>query len=240
MKNAHECIRSFVIVVAIGAVTPPAQAVDGVTLIDQNKVMAGNVTPGDLPGFPLTISQAGSYRLAGNLTVPNANTNGIEILAQNVSIDLNGFAITGPITCSEFPSIACSTSGTGVGIASFVFANVMLRNGFIQGMGKDGIFMLSGIVESVQVNQNAGNGMNIASGIVRDSIARDNGQAGISLGSGSASRNAFNHNPVGLVTTTGTSYSGNTFSFNLSNVTGAGINTGQNVCENAICPGAQY
>ena len=44
-----------------------ALAVDGVTLIDQNKALAGSVTPGDTPGFPVTISQPGSYRLSGNL-----------------------------------------------------------------------------------------------------------------------------------------------------------------------------
>ncbi len=41
----------------------PAGAVDGVVLIDQNRALAGNVTPGDTPGFPVTISLSGSYRL---------------------------------------------------------------------------------------------------------------------------------------------------------------------------------
>jgi hypothetical protein len=68
-------------------------AVDGVVLIDQNKAMAGNVTPGDTPGFPISITQSGSYRLAGNLTVP-VGTNGIEISASNVFLDLNGFTIS--------------------------------------------------------------------------------------------------------------------------------------------------
>ena len=38
-------------------------AVDGVVLIDQNHALAGNITPGDGPGFPVTLSQPGSYRL---------------------------------------------------------------------------------------------------------------------------------------------------------------------------------
>ena len=37
--------------------------------------------------FPLVISEPGSYRLSGNLTAP-ANTNGIDITANNVTIDL--------------------------------------------------------------------------------------------------------------------------------------------------------
>jgi hypothetical protein len=76
-------------------------AVDGVVLIDQNKALAGSVTPGDLPGFPISIKQPGSYRLAGNLTLPDANTSGIEINVQNVTLDLNGFAILGSVTCGE-------------------------------------------------------------------------------------------------------------------------------------------
>jgi len=52
-------------------------AVDGVIPINQVRALAGNTTPGDAPGFPVTISQPGSYRLTGNLTVPDANTTAI-------------------------------------------------------------------------------------------------------------------------------------------------------------------
>ncbi len=52
-----------------------ARAVDGVILIDQSKAMAGNITPGDAPGFPVTISQPGSYRLSSNLDVSKFGPN---------------------------------------------------------------------------------------------------------------------------------------------------------------------
>ena len=226
--------------VAVAVFSSASWAVDGVVLIDQNKALAGGVTPGDGPGYPITITQPGSYRLTGNLTVPNANTNGIEINVQNVTIDLNGFAILGPVTCSEFPTITCSGSGTGSGIVGLVFANLVVRNGFIQGMGRDGVFMLSGSVDSVQANQNARSGINVTSGTVRDSIARANGVRGIEVDFGAAIRNVLNHNPVGLSVSSTTSYNGNTFSFNTVNVQGGGVNTGQNVCDSAICPGAQF
>ena len=51
--------------------------VDGVVYIDQNRAAAGGITPGDLAGFPVTIAQSGSYRLSGNLTVPDLNTTAI-------------------------------------------------------------------------------------------------------------------------------------------------------------------
>ena len=42
-------------------------AADGVTLIDQKAASSGKVTPLDTPGFPVTISQSGNYRLMENL-----------------------------------------------------------------------------------------------------------------------------------------------------------------------------
>jgi len=83
-----------IITALLFGLTGAAYGVDGVILIDQNRALAGNVTPGDAPGFPVTISQPGSYRLAGNVTVP-AGVNGIQINADNVTLDLNGFTIFG-------------------------------------------------------------------------------------------------------------------------------------------------
>src|SRR5690348_5191897 len=79
-----------------------AHAVDGVVLINQSTVMAAG-------GFPYIISQPGSYKLSGNLTMtttPTGNYVGncggltspcdiaIGIGNSNVSLDLNGFTIT--------------------------------------------------------------------------------------------------------------------------------------------------
>src|ERR1700729_54043 len=91
-------------------------AVDGVVLIDQNHALAGNVTPGDAPGFPITISQPGSYKLAGNLTIGDKDTGAIEITANDVTIDLGGFSITGPITCAytQFGPAQCPLAGQGI------------------------------------------------------------------------------------------------------------------------------
>ena len=50
-------------------------------------------------GFPFTIDKAGSYVLTSDLVVP-ASTDGLIIDANGVNIDLNGFSISGPATCS--------------------------------------------------------------------------------------------------------------------------------------------
>jgi len=54
----------------------------------------GVLPPGDAAGFPVTISEVGSYRLTGNLSI--GSTDAIEITADNVTLDLNGFLIIGP------------------------------------------------------------------------------------------------------------------------------------------------
>ena len=101
------------------------RAVDGVVLIDQNRALAGNVTPGDAAGFPVTISQAGSYRLSGNLTVPSGQS-GIEISASNVTIDLNGFNITTPVQSQVSPARGIFFTGSGP-------SSITVRNGKIEG-----------------------------------------------------------------------------------------------------------
>src|SRR5687767_6473062 len=72
---------------------------DGVVEFNQSDALRGGVTPGDAPGFPVTLSAAGSYRLSGNLTVP-AGGSGVIIDADNVTLDLNGFSILGANTCN--------------------------------------------------------------------------------------------------------------------------------------------
>src|SRR5262245_44146183 len=80
--------KALLAVMAIGLAPFSALAVDGVVLINQATVTAAG-------GFPHTISQPGSYKLSGNLAVP-AGVNGIYISASNVTLDLNGFTISGP------------------------------------------------------------------------------------------------------------------------------------------------
>jgi len=62
-----------------------ANAVDGVLLINQSNAIAGNVTPGDTPGFPVSINLPGIYKLSSNLVVPNENTTAIQINVNNVT-----------------------------------------------------------------------------------------------------------------------------------------------------------
>lgn len=124
-----------------GGVVRPAQASDGVLEINQTCAIQTGCFAGDSAGLPVTIAASGSYRLTSNLAIPNENTDGIQINADDVSIDLNGHAIQGPVTCAGTPLACVPDTGTGRG----VFDNVSTRrgssvkNGAISGMGSTGI-----------------------------------------------------------------------------------------------------
>ena len=108
-----------------------------VVTIDQAKATNGNVTAGDTAGFPISINAPGSYKLTSNLVVP-AGVDGILVTTSNVTIDLNGFSITGPGYCSggQPSSITCSaTTARGVSSAVSNIHRLTVRNGAIGGFG---------------------------------------------------------------------------------------------------------
>jgi hypothetical protein len=110
--NVQTILKASAFTAAIALAIGPlsARAVDGVALLDQAKALAGNVTAGDAPGFPITITQPGSYRLDGNLTVPFGTT-GIVVTVSNVAIDLNGFTISGTAPTQSASGYAIQYSG---------------------------------------------------------------------------------------------------------------------------------
>jgi hypothetical protein len=197
--------RAIVLSCLLAAIPGSLLAVDGVVLIDQSHALTGGVTPGDAPGFPVTISQPGSYRLSGNLTVPDLDTIAIQITSDFVTLDLNGFSIIGPVVCTRNPT-SCPTAGKGVGVLSGGDPTtngprgVRVLNGSVHGMGNFGIFMTGdgSIVERISVSSNAGGGLIVAGDVseiaaslngafgifaisVRGSIAVDNAKDGIVL-----------------------------------------------------------
>jgi hypothetical protein len=109
-------------------------ASDGVIEINHAKVVAAG-------GYPYVITQPGSYRLTSNLTQPDADTDVVQIQASDVTLDLNGFAISGENVCTYFsgpsPVLSCSyEEGLGTGVVSPEQAQrVTVRNGSVTGMG---------------------------------------------------------------------------------------------------------
>lgn len=156
------------------------------TTFDQTKALAGGSLPGDTAGFPVTISQPGSYKLTSNLNVP-AGLNGIEITAPNVTLDLNGFSISGPTVCTGSVAwdIVCQQGVVTMGIKSNEQATV-IRNGSVQGfntgvgLGTDGT--RGGYrVEDVIAMRNTLVGINMMGGTGLRLQASYNGHTGIEL-----------------------------------------------------------
>jgi hypothetical protein len=202
------------------AATSSLYAVDGVVLIDQSHALAGNVTTGDTPGFPITISQPGSYKLSSNLTVPDANTTAIQIKANNVTLDLNGFSILGPVVCTSSPAV-CPTAGEGIGIEADAAPGqpgprgARVFNGTVRGMGSTGILMIGvgSSVERMIVDNNAGSGIVVAGSVV-DSAITLNGGFGVLAIIVRGCDVTDNHNDGIVVDASGGVADGNIASFN--------------------------
>lgn len=214
---------------------------DGVTLITQKEADQGNVTTDDTRGFPVTISESGSYRLGSNLVVPDADTTAIDITAPNVVVDLNGFSILGP-----------GTPGSGVGVhapfrGTFPAGNVTVKNGVITGMGGAGIRLFASCrVEGVHalsngagvvvafgctvvnnsVNINRGVGIHVAGGSVIGNTVVGNSGVGLELGAVNPTE------VVGYVHNVVTRNNGGDAN---PQVTG-GIQMGGNICGSTLCP----
>ena len=128
-----------------------------VIIINQTKALNGGVTAGDAPGFPITLSVPGPYRLDSNLTVP-AGKAGIEIKSHYVNIDMAGFRLYG-----------FNSSGAKVatyGIDGGAFGVVSVRNGTITGFKYSGIAIFNNqwVVEDMTITANGGPGIYATSG----------------------------------------------------------------------------
>jgi len=173
--------RAAVLSVFVLTAASSAYAVDGVVLIDQNRALAGNVTPGDDPGFPVSLTKSGSYRLSSDLVVSDINLSGISIeTGQAVSIDLNGFSIRGVHSGGPRPCQAV-TPGKGIATGLGNATDVDIRNGTIERMGCDGILLIGfgNMVQNVRVRGNGATGIQLTGVIINNTIT-NNGGEGIS------------------------------------------------------------
>jgi hypothetical protein len=173
------------------ALTTPALASDGVLEINQTCAVQTGCFPGDAAGFPVTIDrdQPGSYLLTGPLILDDPNATAIVVADSHVVLDLNGFAISGPTSCSGDP-VQCTTTGTGKGIAvdpptpPGVPGGVVVRNGIVRGMGSTGVDLGSEArIENVHAVSNGFDGISAdALSIVAGCRVIRNGFYGILVG----------------------------------------------------------
>ena len=130
--------KALLIVLAIALAPFSAFAVDGVVLINQSTVLAAG-------GFPYNIATPGSYKLSGNLIVQQAGVSGIQISASNVTLDLNGFMISGPPCTTAF----CALTSSGITVPN-VQTSIIVRNGTISGFGSQlSLFLATCLAEDL-------------------------------------------------------------------------------------------
>lgn len=142
------------------------------------------------PAPPFVIDRPGSYRLEGNRL---CQEDGIRVNADDVTIDLGGFSLTGP------------DSGESVGIRMNSRRNIEIRNGTIRDFGKRGI-------------HEKNDSLTAAGKRILDVRVISNGSCGICLGgSGNLVRGCFVEGNGGTGTCSGGLIEGNVY---LNNETG--------------------
>ncbi len=165
MKLNHSVLSAAALALAgaalvAGPLTPPggpvASTYKTLNEIEPRIPVGPTTTPGDADSV-YRISQPGSYYLTGDV-VGQSGKDGIEIAAENITLDLNGFTLRGVpgskagIDANETPSPYCT-----------------IKNGHVQGWGQDGLLgnlVGAWVITDVKFRNNSGNGMTINSGTV--------------------------------------------------------------------------
>src|SRR5262245_51928334 len=193
-------------VVALLASTGLAPASDGVLEINQAcATSTAGCFPGDTAGFPVTISQPGSYRLTSSLTPSAASA--ITITVPEVTLDLNDFRV---IASPAAPGIN--------GISAAAQTDITVKNGLVKSFGGNGIQTGDRArIENVTARANIGAGIYVgAVSMVIACTAYGNGSAGtgdgISAGGASVvtGNTAVSNQGAGILVQASSKVSGNT------------------------------
>jgi hypothetical protein len=167
--------------------------------------------------FPIVISQPGSYKLAANLVVPANNVTAIKVTAPNVTIDLNGFSISGPNTCNHVTKLCTQPySDQSAGIYSNAI-NTTVANGTVSGFSHVGVnlYGVGGTIRNLTAAHNFLAGVAVSDGRIENVMAQFNGAGVLSNGglvvSSHAAHNihsGFQMNGSMLIGSTGSSNGG--------------------------------
>ena len=193
--------------VVAGPLNPPAGPVaptfKTLAEVEPRTVINASNTPGDADATPslYKITAPGSYYLTGTVTGA-AGKIGVEIAADDVSIDLGGFALQG-------------VPGSLEGIRStVVVTGLTVRNGTVRGWGESGIGAFGAKacrVENITAVANGNVGISAGeSAVITGCAARGNDTIGISGAYGSviSACTASENGAHGISGDTGSSFSG--------------------------------
>jgi hypothetical protein len=216
--------------------------------LSQAKALQGGVTPGDGPGFPITLSEHGSYIFESDIR-PTSGVNGIEVTSPYVTVDLNGFLLhgggaanTGITTTGNALTVKNGIIGhfKSVGIQAPT-AYVSIRNMTIVENGQNGVVLGDyAMVNGSTISANGSSGIDCGNYChVQGNVLSENKFRGVYIGSGSTLGNTIENNQSFGIRGVGQSgYGNNTLLYNYSGagqVLGPLIPLQPNACSPA-CP----
>ncbi|MGV6852957.1 MAG: hypothetical protein ACWA5R_12390 [bacterium] len=142
MKIFKNNLKQVTGMLILALLSNQAFAENGIFEINQDCALLGCFS-GDSAGFPVTISETGSYQLTSDLSVTDLNQGGIDVTANDVrvNLNLNGHSIKGVATCAQDANgiVTSCDSGNGVGINGDVADYIKIENGFVSGFPGIGV-----------------------------------------------------------------------------------------------------
>ena len=152
--------------IAQGSLAPPGAPAPMMKTLQQVEPR----TP--ISSLPLVITNSGSYYLIGNLT-GISGTNGITVRANNVTIDLNGFTLSGVNGSADGINVGNDGSPGAINITNF-----SVLNGVVHGWGGYGIRADNAYYcrfEQLHLSANGASGLDIGNNsVVTHCVAHNN------------------------------------------------------------------
>jgi hypothetical protein len=236
-------MKKFILTLLFALTVLCATSSYGQTLINGNNIVS----------FPYVISTPGSYKLTTNLNVSGAGVSAIDIETSNVTLDLGGYTIAGPVNCT---STSCNSAANTYSAGVYAYnQDVLVQNGYIKGFYTclnlsdgtvqnlnitscvNGIVTNYAIVRNNVVNSCNYIGIDSASSIILENVVNNNGTYGIYAYDSSVINNSSMSNQgYGLFVAEGP-FTGNTL---LSNSTdlytyATTATTKNNICTSGAC-----
>ena len=186
---------------AQGSLTPPPGA-PGATMLTLSQIEPRTPVDATHTGSggsaKFLITQPGSYYLTTNI-VGVSSEHGINISANNVTLDLNGFslqgvsgALDGVYIHAGYTNVTVRNGSISGWVSSFGGVEDHANNAILEGLNisanANGIVLeSSGVVRDCNCNNNFGVGIQVYAGMVSGCEALNNSSTGIYVGSGTVS-----------------------------------------------------
>lgn len=171
--------------------------VSAIAVVFSNACIASAATV--ILNIPCAITQSGSYVLDKNFTMTVNTANAITVNADNVTIDLMGYTLSGP-------NLSSVTTNNGIYIKAH--KNIEIKNGTVANFDSSGIYSTGASPDKIRVLNvrtiyNKSDGINLSGygNMVTGCTAADNGGNGIAAEFGSliSENTVYNNANIGLV-----------------------------------------